>query len=141
MRLLLLLLSMELGHDRRTHFLKILLFFFVFFLILQGIPFAQSHHLLSLSFTVSRSAAFSLLSTFGSSAIPVLHCTHNFPSCLSKQSFLSQHAIDARFRQPSGVIGDGDGIGSFSSLADTTKIPFASISRETSIVVNPVVRG
>ena len=140
MRLLLLLLSMELGHDRRTHLLKILLFFFVFFLILQGIPFAQIHHLLSLSLP-SPDQRHSVCCQHLGLLLPVLHCTHNFPSCLSKQSFLSHHAIDARFRQPSGVIGDGDGIGSSSSLADTTKIPFASIRRETSIVVNPLVRG
>ena len=87
--LLLLLLSMELDHDRRTHLLKILLFFSVFFLILQGIPFAQSHHLLSLSFTVSRSAVFSLLSTFGSSA-----------ACFTLYTQLSKLSREAIFSQP-----------------------------------------
>ena len=48
--------------------------------------------------------------------LPVLRCTYNFPSCFSRQSFLSHHTIDVRFRQPSGVIGDGDGIGSSNAL-------------------------
>ena len=127
--LLRLLLSMELSHDRRTHLLKISLFFFVFFFIyLQGIPFQPCHHFLNLFLHCLQISGIQFVHN-----IWVFCClfyavdiTFQAVSCGNLFSLhlifflellgLSHHAVDVCFREPTGVVSDGDGIGSSSAL-------------------------